>query len=536
MKISTRLQLQTLVAVAAFAIILLIAFVQLASIKEKSAVISDDVVPSVELLGTASLNFVQQRAALLSLVTTEDAKTQDAILAAYQQYRDLVQSNLQSYEAVVSDDQDKQLLADFRAGVARSNQAFDKVIATFKAHDGATATQLLSATRDDFLQVRDTALKQIAYNERIGKAAHQALSDAEQQAMLWLSVTAAIALLALVVIAVRTYRQIVGSIHDAANDIADMTEHLDLSRRCQIRHDDEMGGLLRHFNQLAGRLHTSMQRVAASSTDVASAAANLASAAGQVAAGSAAQSQSASSMAAALEQITVSINHVADRTQEANTLAQDTGHKARHGEQVIESSNGTILSMADSVRDVSSHMSALNQQTNAIHTVINVIRDVADQTNLLALNAAIEAARAGEMGRGFAVVADEVRKLAERTASSTTEIAQMINTMQGKSDDAAAGVSRAVASVESGVQETGRARQTMQEIAGAADDNKRVVGEIANAIREQGAAANSIAQQVETVAQMSEENASAAHSVTDLAEHLNSLAGMLDQEVKTYRL
>jgi methyl-accepting chemotaxis protein len=112
----------------------------------------------------------------------------------------------------------------------------------------------------------------------------------------------------------------------------------------------------------------------------------------------------------------------------------------------------------------------------------------------------------------------------------------MINTMQGKSDDAAAGVSRAVSSVESGVQETERARLTMQEIAQAADDNKGVVGEIASAIREQGAAANSIAQQVETVAQMSEENASAAHSVTDLAHHLNELASMLDQEVRTYKL
>ncbi|UDM17140.1 methyl-accepting chemotaxis protein [Vogesella sp. XCS3] len=536
MKIATRLQLQTLVAVVAFATILLIAFVQLASIKEKSAVIADDVVPSIELLGTASLNFVQQRAALLSLVASEEAATQDAILAAYQNYRQLVDNNLQSYEALVNDSADKQLLEEFRRGVARTNQTYDQVLAAFKARDIANASQILNNSRSDFLQVRDTALKEIEHNKQVGREAHQALNDAEQSAMLWLAITAGVALLALVVIAIRTYRQIVGSIRNAASDIADMTEHLDLSRRCQIRHDDEMGGLLRHFNQLASRLHDSMQRVAVSSSDVASAAANLASAAGQVAAGSSAQSQSASSMAAALEQITVSINHVADRTQEANTLAQDTGHKARHGEQVIESSNGTILSMADSVHDVSTHMQALNQQTNAIHTVINVIRDVADQTNLLALNAAIEAARAGEMGRGFAVVADEVRKLAERTASSTTEIAQMINTMQGKSDDAAAGVSRAVSSVESGVQETERARLTMQEIAQAADDNKGVVGEIASAIREQGAAANSIAQQVETVAQMSEENASAAHSVTDLAHHLNELASTLDQEVRTYKL
>ena len=536
MKISTRLQLQTIVAVVAFTAILLIAFIQLGRINDKSAVIAEDVVPSVELLGSASFNFVQQRAALLSLMSADSAASQDSILAAYQGYHDEVQRNLQAYEAVVSDDADKALLAQLRDGIARNNQTYAQVIATFRAHDVANASKLLNDNRDAFLQVRDQALKQIAYNQQLGKVAHQDLKAAEYSAGLWLAVTAVLALLLLVLMAVVTYRQVVGSIHSAAADMADMTEHLDLSRRCRIRHQDEIGGLLQHFNQLAARLHDSLQRVAASSAEVAHTAANLATAASQVSSGSEAQSQSASSMAAALEQITVSINHVADRTQEANTLAQDTGHKARHGEQVIENSSSTILGMADSVRDVSSHMGALNQQTNAIHSVINVIRDVADQTNLLALNAAIEAARAGEMGRGFAVVADEVRKLAERTASSTTEIAQMINTMQGKSDEAAAGVGRAVGSMESGVKETERARQTMQQIAVAADDSKRVVGEIASAIREQGAAANSIAQQVETVAQMSEENASAAHSVTDQAQHLNALAAMLDREVRLYKL
>jgi methyl-accepting chemotaxis protein len=195
-----------------------------------------------------------------------------------------------------------------------------------------------------------------------------------------------------------------------------------------------------------------------------------------------------------------------------------------------------IQAIADTVNAAADLIRGLEQHSQEISNVVSVIKEVADQTNLLALNAAIEAARAGEQGRGFAVVADEVRKLAERTSSSTQEIANTIVTMRNSAGDAVASIETVVEKVNQGVITAQEANNAIRQIGESSRAAVAMVEEITSAIREQGSATNNIAIQVEKIAQMSEESSAAAGHSADAAKDLDRLATGMQQIVSTYKL
>jgi len=248
------------------------------------------------------------------------------------------------------------------------------------------------------------------------------------------------------------------------------------------------------------------------------------------------QSESASSMAAAVEEMTVSIDQVAENAREAHGISVQTGDLSDKGTHVIHNAASEMNKISEAVQASSAIIEDLGHQSDQITSIVRTIREIADQTNLLALNAAIEAARAGEQGRGFAVVADEVRKLAERTSQSTTKIAGMVEKIQN-------GTRSAVSSMEAGVKQAGKgveladqAGASITEIRDGALRVMEVVNNISDAIREQGAASSDIAKNIEQVAQMSEESAGAIQDTADAARHLQQLSSALHSSVSRFKL
>jgi methyl-accepting chemotaxis protein len=241
-------------------------------------------------------------------------------------------------------------------------------------------------------------------------------------------------------------------------------------------------------------------------------------------------------MAASVEELSVSISHVADSAQSSASASNQACEATEQGRKVVEGTITEMRHIADEISQSADSVEALVEQSQRISSVVQVIREIADQTNLLALNAAIEAARAGEQGRGFAVVADEVRKLAERTSSSTSEIANTIGAMVSSTHGAVSQMQSVRQRVNEGVrlaEETGASLVTIDE---RARNSVNIANDIANGTREQSAASQELARSVEQIAQSSEVASQGASQNQAAAHDLHDMAAQLQKEIGRFRL
>ena len=248
------------------------------------------------------------------------------------------------------------------------------------------------------------------------------------------------------------------------------------------------------------------------------------------------QGESSSVMAAAMQELAVSIAHISESSAEVRRAADEARSAGETGLAVIASTIAGMEEIERVIGDGAQSIARLNEQSQRIGTIVNVIREIADQTNLLALNAAIEAARAGEQGRGFAVVADEVRKLAERTASSTAEIVGVVSAIREGMDATTRQITDACGQVGQGKACAASAGEAMQQIRAAIDATLHGVSGITDALHEQRQTSQAVAERVEQVSASVEQLTGTQREVGESAAALKQLTVDLNRMIARFQL
>nr|WP_122580885.1 methyl-accepting chemotaxis protein [Pseudomonas viridiflava] len=318
--------------------------------------------------------------------------------------------------------------------------------------------------------------------------------------------------------------------------IVDRIASGDLTHNEVVTRRDELGVLQQGIQRMGATLRDLISGIRDGVTQIASAAEELSAVTEQTSAGVNSQKVETDQVATAMHEMSATVHEVARNAEQASVAAADADKEARAGDKVVGEAIGQIERLAAEVVRSSDAMTVLEQESDKIGKVMDVIKAVAEQTNLLALNAAIEAARAGEAGRGFAVVADEVRGLAQRTQQSTEEIESLVAGLQNGTRQVSEIMLGSRTLTDSSVELTRKAGVSLESITRTVSNIQAMNQQIAAAAEQQSSVADEISRSIVNVRDVSEQTAEASEETAASSVELARLGGQLQMLVSHFRV
>ena len=508
LKISTRLS-------GAFALLVLMlvglavaAMAQLSSMRAATVEISENWLPSIEVV-----NAIDAQAAELRLVALNHImNTDDAAMAKIDQQliadREKMVQLRKKYEALISSPEEKKLYDEFASNWTKYIAVIDTALAHSRKNENDQARAIVEGESAKLFAISKEILDKLVKLNADGAA--QSKNDADTTyttARNMLLITAALAIALAIAAAVWLIRSITAPLARAV-EVADRVSGGDLTVHIDVDSRDETGQLLSALQRMQQSLVRTVSVVRQNSESVASASAQIASGNNDLSARTEQQASALEETAASMEELGSTVRQNADNARTANQLAMNASTVAAQGGEVVA--------------EVVETMKGINASSNKIADIISVIDGIAFQTNILALNAAVEAARAGEQGRGFAVVAGEVRNLAQRTLSAAKEIKVLIDESSNK--------------VAQGSQLVHNAGQTMGNVVKAVEQVNGLIGEITSATNEQSMGIGQINQAVGQLDSVTQQNSAMVEELAAAASSLQAQAQVMNEAVRIFRL
>jgi len=315
-------------------------------------------------------------------------------------------------------------------------------------------------------------------------------------------------------------------------EVANAISNNDVSHKCSLESNDFIGDMANSFNLMSQNLRNMIERIAHVSQQLSVASSDMVTVTQSTQSGVDQQKNDTDNVAKAVEIMNRAVEEMSNQAQGALNSVDEANRATEKGSLVVNQTVVSINALAQQVQEAADVIKRLEQDSDTIGGILDVIKDIAEQTNLLALNAAIEAARAGEHGRGFAVVADEVRILASKTQESTTKIESTIVQLQEAAREAVGVMTLGSSKATLSVKQVNEAGSSLKMIEGAVSNIHSLNTQIFYASDNQKKQAELVGNNVKQISNVASDVSRGAHQtfqsctdVGDLSSQLSKLIG-----------
>ncbi len=512
-------------------------FVTFNVIVKESQDVSAISLPSIQSVTEARGAINAVRRYDLDLMLCQDSQCLARYTAERQKSFNEYASDMSRYENLIHDPAQQALFQKMQAAIAQYKSISDEGIQQVGSGKAGDALDTLGgdSTRLAFAAALAATNENVDLNAKNATEGANAATTSSHHAI-WIDAIMSLLILALCAMTGVGLTRVTAPRIARTKALAQRIAQKDLTASVVVSGTDEIGQLGAALNESVAGLRSVVQSVARGAEMLSAASTQISARSVQSASNARTESGKINQIAAAAQEMTATIGEISHNAENAAGASRQSAETAEQGGRVMQSAAETMEKIVDSSRSVAGKIAALAEHSQEIGKVVSVIQEISEQTNLLALNAAIEAARAGEHGRGFAVVAGEVRRLAERTKGATEEIAGTIRSIQEETQQTLRVMDEAQRTVANGLEETSKARESLDATITASKQVEQQIHLIATAATEQTSAAGEISEAAGQISRLAVENAQGAEEAVEALKNLTSLAAELDEMIRQFYL
>ncbi|QQF63467.1 methyl-accepting chemotaxis protein [Bacillus mojavensis] len=475
-----------------------------------------------------------------------------------------INKKLDNYEKTISNDKERSIFEQLKTEVNSYTNIHNQILESGRTNDIDKARGLLVQTEASFEDMKKSITELVDFNKEGSNTAVKETKDIYHKGLIYTALLLAASIAISICIWLYINRSIVKPIirmKSSANEIAEGNLSNDIEA---LASKDELGDLnealqkmvanlrdiVGYSKEISTRVLSSSQVLTTATNETRTGSRHITETMNEMAEGSEQQAQDAVTIAESMNEFTESIDKAYNHGMTISDTSQNVLELAVNGNENMDTSVQQMKTIHHIVQEAVHKVRSLEQHSQDINKLVQVINGIAEQTNLLSLNAAIEAARAGESGKGFAVVAEEVRKLADGVSDSVQDITKIVGGTQQEINTVIQYLESSFTEVEKGTEnltDTGQAMQNIkQSVTYVADSIK----EVTDGLKQLTSQSITINQSIENIASVSEESAAgieetfsiteqSAHSMDQVlqnAEELERLAKELNQKMDQFTI